>query len=69
MDFSHLNLTGTKNVSNELIVCLLNKEQPFKKFSNNFDKLSLDCVLIHSKLHTEDDDSEEYNKVHFENNK
>ena len=34
----------------------------------NYKKLNLDDILIHSKLHTEDEDSEEYVRVHSENN-
>jgi len=41
---------------------------PITKYSFDYKKLNVDDVLIHSKLYTEDD-SEEYNRVHSENNR
>ena len=69
MNFSHLNLTGTHNLARDLICNLLSTEPPKSTCTFNYKKLNLDDILIHSKLHTEDEDSEEYARVHSENNR
>ena len=68
MNFSHLDLKAHKNLANDLIKNLLSMEPPRQKYIFDYKILDVDDVLINSKLYTEDD-SEEYNRVHSENNR
>lgn len=59
MNFSHLNLASSTNTSQELICNLASIKLPKQTYSFKFRNLNLDDVLVHSKLHNEDD-SDDY---------